>query len=123
MNVQELVSEARDIFNARRFIGEPYEKNGVTLIPVVAMGGGGGGGGGESPDNKGSGGGGGFGVGARPVGAWVIRGDTVRWLPAIDVNRVVAGGEIVAVVALLTLRSLARARLRRAKIEARRRAG
>jgi uncharacterized spore protein YtfJ len=123
MDIKELVSDAREVFNARRVIGEPYERNGVTVIPVAAIGGGGGGGGGAGSDGdkgQGSGGGGGFGMGARPVGAWVIRGDDVKWVPAVDVNRLIAGAQILGVVALLTMRSIARARVRRAKLEARR---
>ena len=42
--------------------------------------GGGGGGGGDNEDN----GGGGFGLGARPVGAYVIKNGEVTWKPAID---------------------------------------
>jgi hypothetical protein len=53
---------------------------------------------------------------ARPAGAFVIRGDDVVWRPAVDVNRVIVGGQIVAVVALLVVRSIARARaVRRAE--------
>ncbi len=33
----------------------------------------------------------GFGILARPAGAYVIRGDEVKWLPAVDANRVTAG--------------------------------
>ena len=47
-----------------RVYGEPYEKNGVTLIPAAKMAGGGGAGGGEDPSGGGSGGGGGFGIAA-----------------------------------------------------------
>ena len=123
MNIQELVSDAREVFNARRVIGEPYEKNGVTVIPVVSIGGGGGGGGGAGTDEsrgQGSGGGGGFGMGARPVGAYVIRGDDVRWVPAVDVTRLIAGVQILGVVALLTMRSISRGRVKRARVEAKR---
>src|SRR5438132_12623707 len=87
VDIKELIGDAREVFNARRVIGEPYEKNGITVIPVVAIGGGGGGGGGggsEEGKAQGSGGGGGFGMGARPVGAYVIRGDDARWVPAVD---------------------------------------
>jgi len=37
----------------------------------------------------GSGSGGGFALGARPVGAYVIDGEQVRWEPAVDVTRIV----------------------------------
>ncbi len=47
---------------------------------------------------------------AKPAGVYVISGDTVRWQPAVDVNRVILGGQIVAVVMLLVLRSVLRRR-------------
>lgn len=90
--------------------GEPYEKNGVTAVAVAAVRGGAGGGGGEGPAGEGKGSGGGFGMSARPVGMFLIRGDELSWRPAIDVNRVVLGSQIVAIVALLTIRSIVRAR-------------
>jgi len=40
----------------------------------------------------------------------VVKGDTVRWVPAVDVNRVILGGQIVAIVALLSVRSMAKQR-------------
>jgi hypothetical protein len=46
---------------------------------------------------------------ARPVGAYVIQGNTVKWKPALDLSRVIFRGQIVAVVALLLFaRMLAR---------------
>ena len=51
---------------------------------------------------------------ARPVGAYVIRGEQVTWQPALDVNRIIMGGQLVAIVALLTVRTVVRARSRRA---------
>jgi hypothetical protein len=44
----------------------------------------------------------------------VISGNDVRWQPAVDVNRAIIGGQIVAIVALLVLRSVLKARRRRA---------
>src|ERR687892_2547158 len=87
MEVQEVLTQARDAMSVKRVFGEPYEKNGVTVIPVARVQGGAGGGGGEGPEGQGRGSGSGFGVTARPVGAYVIRGQDVRWQPAIDVNR------------------------------------
>ena len=66
---------------------------------------------GERP--PGSGNGGGYGLGVIPVGALVIRDGTVSWRPAVDVNKVILGGQLVAVVALLTLRSYLKLRARR----------
>jgi hypothetical protein len=43
---------------------------------------------------------------ARPVGAFVVNGNDVSWRPAIDLNRIVLGGQLVAVAALLVARSV-----------------
>jgi uncharacterized spore protein YtfJ len=110
MEVQDVIGQARDALTVKRVFGEPYEKNGLTVIPVARVQGGAGGGGGEGPEGRGGkGSGGGFGMSARPVGAFLIRGDELTWRPTIDVTRIVLGGQIVAVVALLTLRSIAKA--------------
>jgi uncharacterized spore protein YtfJ len=109
MRVEELLENAREALQtlqAKRVYAEPYEQNGVTVIAAASVrgGGGGGGGGGEGPDGKGhgSGGGGGFGLVARPVGAFVIKGDRVTWKPALDVNRLVVGS-LLAVAAIVLL--------------------
>jgi hypothetical protein len=39
-----------------------------------------------------------------------IKGNTVSWRPAVDLNRIVIGGQIVVIVALLVLRSVLRHR-------------
>ena len=44
---------------------------------------------------------------------YVIKGDDVRWIPAFDLNRVIMGGQIVAIVALITFRAIAKARARK----------
>ncbi len=114
MDVNELMQQTRDALSVSRLFGEPYERNGTTVIPVAVVRGGGGGGHGEGPgpegSGSGSGSGGGFGLVAKPAGVYVIDGSGVRWRPAVDVNRIVLGGQIVAVVALLVLRSVMRAR-------------
>jgi uncharacterized spore protein YtfJ len=104
MDVQEVVAQARDAITVKRVYGEPYERNGVTVIPAANVAGaaGGGGGEGEGPEGTGSGTGTGFGLGARPVGAYVIRGDEVRWEPAIDVVRIMG----IGVLTLLAIRSI-----------------
>ena len=71
MDYAETIAKAQDAVTVRRVYGEPYEKNGVTLIPAAKMADGG-----EEPSGGASGGG--FGVAARPVGAYVIRGDDVK---------------------------------------------
>jgi uncharacterized spore protein YtfJ len=110
MDPNELMQQTRDALTVKRVFGEPFERNGLTLIPVAALRGGGGGGTGEggSGEGKGSGSGGGFGLTARPAGVYIIDANRVRWQPAIDANRVILGGQIVAVVALLVFRSVRR---------------
>ena len=110
MDVTDIIGQARDAITVKRVFGDPYEKNGVTLIPAAKVQGGAGGGTGESPEGQGKGSGSGFGLSARPAGAYVIREDRVTWQPAVDVNRAVAVGGVVAVIFLLTLRSIAKAR-------------
>lgn len=110
MDVQETIAQAREAITVKRVFGDPYEKDGTTVIPAASVRGGAGGGSGESPD--GSGGGTGFGITARPVGAYVIRGGEVSWQPAFDLNRVIVGGQIVGIVLFLALRSIAKARAR-----------
>jgi uncharacterized spore protein YtfJ len=119
MDVQQMMEQARDMLTVRRVFGEPLEKDGITVIPAARVQGGGGGGGGQGPEGTGGGSGGGFGLNARPVGAFVIRAGQVSWQPALDVNRIVLGAEVVAVVALLTLRAAVKARARARRTEAR----
>ena len=109
MDVQDVITQAKDAMTVRRVFGEPYEKNGIVLVPAAAVRGGAGGG--SDPEGKGSGSG--FGLAARPVGAYLIRDGDVRWQPALDVNRVILGGQIVAIVALLVIRTLLKGRARR----------
>ncbi len=112
MEMPDFITNARDAMSARRVFGEPYEQDGVTIITAAKVSGGGGGGSGGDADG-GQGGGGGFGLSASPVGAYVIKDGNVNWIPAIDVNRVIFGGQLVAIVALLTFRSLMRRRMYR----------
>ena len=84
-NVDEMLEGARDAITVKRVFGDPVEAEGVTFIPAAKVGGGGGGGG-DSENN----GGGGFGLGARPVGAYVIKDGEVTWKPAIDASRIIA---------------------------------
>jgi uncharacterized spore protein YtfJ len=109
-NVGRMIEQARDAMTVRRVFGDPYEKNGVTVIPAARVQGGAGGGGGEGPEGQGSGTGGGFGVNAKPAGAFVVRGDDVDWRPAIDVNRIIMGGQLIAAAALLLAVTVVRSR-------------
>jgi uncharacterized spore protein YtfJ len=110
MDVTDVIGQARDAITVKRVFGEPYEKNGVTVIPAAKVQGGAGGGAGESPEGQGKGSGSGFGISARPAGAYVIKEGEVTWQPAVDVNRAVAVGGVVALFFLFTLRSIAKAR-------------
>lgn len=116
MNVQEVLEKARDQMRVGIVYGDPFEKNGVTIIPAAKVQGGGGGGSGGQGDQQGQGGG--FGLNARPVGAYIIKGDTVTWQPAIDMNRVILGGQAVGIVGLLVFRSIVRARQKRKRKQA-----
>ncbi|MDQ2913620.1 MAG: sporulation protein [Chloroflexota bacterium] len=101
MNALEAVSQAKDVITVRRVYGEPYQVDGVTIIPAANVMGGGGGGG----DTAGNGGAG-FGVRARPAGAWVLKDGEARWRPAFDLNRAILVGQLIAIVALLVTRSV-----------------
>jgi uncharacterized spore protein YtfJ len=94
MNVDELLGGVRDAITVRRVFGDPIEQDGVMVVPVARVGGGGGGG----SDNEHNGGGG-FGLGARPVGVYVIKDGQVSWRPAVDPVRVAL--VVVAALALL----------------------
>lgn len=118
MDVREVIAQARDAITVKRVFGEPYEKNDLTIIPAARVRGGAGGGGGEGPEGEGKGSGTGFGVSARPVGTYAIRGDDVTWRPAVDVNRIILGTQVVAIVALVTLRTIMKARAKAATVAA-----
>jgi len=126
MDVENLLAKAADNLSVRRAFGTAYEKDGMLIIPVAVVAGGGGGGtararrgnpasGPGDPPEEGAAvpdttpqdpgrteTGGGFGGLVLPSGAYVVRGDQVRWVPAVDVT--------IAVLASLSLvRMLARA--------------
>ena len=98
-DIDQLLQGARDASTVRRVYGDPVERDGVTVVPAAAVRGGGGGGG--DNDNNG---GGGFGLAARPVGAYVIRGDEVEWKPALDAQRLLLAAAGLAALALLRRR-------------------
>ena len=114
MEIEDVVNGVRDTLSVKRVFGEPYEKDGVTIIAAASVRGGAGGGKGvgqgPSDQGKGSGSGTGFGMNARPVGIYVIRGDKVRFQPAVDVNRIVLGAQLVAALAFITVRAIVKAR-------------
>jgi uncharacterized spore protein YtfJ len=110
MDVNEVIDRARDAINVRRVFGEPIQQEGTTLVPAAWVSGGGGGGSGEGPAAEGAKGadtargqGSGFGVRARPAGVFVMRNGKVSWTPAVDVNRIVLGAQVVMGLFLLTM--------------------
>jgi uncharacterized spore protein YtfJ len=127
VDVESILAKAGDSLSVRRAFGTAYEKDGMLIIPVAIVAGGGGGGtrqgrdrrgdlvagpghppgkvtaaqGIELPDSRQTEAGGGFGGLVLPSGAYVVKGDQVRWVPAVDVT--------IAVLASLSLvRILAR---------------
>ena len=106
-DVLEVLRGVVDSVKAGTVFGTPVSYKGLTVLPVARIAGGGGGGRGEDANGRGAeGSGGGIGLSARPVGVYVIKDDEVTWSPAVDVTKVVLGGQIVGIVALLTLRTL-----------------
>jgi uncharacterized spore protein YtfJ len=110
MDVLEQIGKAEEAFTVRRVFGEPYEKGGVTVIPAARVQGAVGGGGGEAPEGQGKGTGTGFAMNTKPLGVFVLRDGEVAWRPAVDVNRMILGSQIVAIVALLVVRTLTKTR-------------
>lgn len=104
MDLKALLEEVGESLTVTKVFGEPYQENGMTILPVASVRGGAGGGEGHQEEGQGSGGG--FGLTARPLGVYAISGDRVDWKPAVDVNRVAIGAQVVAVLALLVIRSL-----------------
>lgn len=128
MDVENFLVKASDNLSVRRAFGAAYEKDGMLIIPVAIVAGGGGGGtarhgnsaarpGGppeEGPaahdtapqDSGRTDAGGGFGGLVLPSGAYVVKGDQVRWVPAVDAT-------IVVLASLSLVRVLARSWTRR----------
>lgn len=96
------VSVVGDTVSAGRVFTEPVDRDGTTVIGVARVYGGGGG---ERLA-------GGVGLLARPVGAYVMKDGRVRWVPAVDVNRLLALLLVLMVVVLVR-----RARHRRRQAE------
>ncbi|MEO3868025.1 spore germination protein GerW family protein [Nonomuraea sp. B12E4] len=116
MDIMELMERSKDAATVKRVFGEPIQQGDVVVIPVARVSQGGGGGQGQSKGEKngeGTGSGGGFGLIATPAGVYVLKDGDAHWRPAVDVNRVVLAGQIVAVVLLLTLRTLIKKRHKR----------
>ena len=110
----QVLRVARDTMHVRRAFGEPIRQDGVTIVPVAHVSGASGhgygtgemaGGLGEDSrgDGSGSGGGGGLLVRVRPLGVYVIHGTDVQWRPALDLGRVILGGQVVGGLAVLAV--------------------
>lgn len=113
MDPQQILIGAQEALSVRRVFGDPVQVDGITVVPAAKIGGGGGGGG-KGADEGGAG----FGLAARPAGVYVIRDGDARWRPAIDVNRIVLGGQLVAVAAILTFGPILRRWLLRRSLAA-----
>ncbi|WP_043620179.1 spore germination protein GerW family protein [Nonomuraea candida] len=115
MDIMALVEQSKDAATVKRVFGEPIQHGDVVVIPVARVAQGGGGGQSQGKGEKGEEGanGGGFGFGATPAGVFVLKDGDALWRPAIDVNRIVVGGQIVVVVLLLTLRTILKKRRRK----------
>jgi uncharacterized spore protein YtfJ len=107
-SVLDKLGAVKDTMTVSRVFGESYQAGGATIVPVATVRGGGGGGGGEGTppggEGTGTGAGLGFGVIVRPLGVYVVKDGEVSWQPAIDVLRVVVGGQLLDLAAVLALR-------------------
>ena len=103
--LDEVIRRTIGGMEAKQVFGAPIERDGVLFVPAAKVRGGGGAGG----DTEGNGGGG-FGLTAKPAGMYVIKDGDAEWRPALDLNRVILGGQIVAIVALIALRAIFRRR-------------
>lgn len=111
-----LMRSADDTLTVRRVFGEAYERDGALVVPVARVSGvvgtgtatGDGGvsgprrdderGRGAGPYGTGDAGGGGFGTHVKAVGVFVVDDDGAHWHPALDLNRVILGGQLVGAV-------------------------
>jgi uncharacterized spore protein YtfJ len=98
MDPQHILQSALDALTARRVFGDPITVDGSIILPAAVVGGGGGGGATDTDE-----GGVGFGMHARPAGVYVIKDGQATWRPAVDVNKIIMGGQLVAITALLTI--------------------
>ena len=108
MDLQNVLVGAQEALTVHRVFGNPITLGDTTLVPAAVIGGGGGGG------ANGAQGGAGFGMQGRPSGVFVVRNGEVSWKPAVDVNRIVLGGQLVAIAAFLFAASLMTRYLQRA---------
>src|SRR5262249_27567005 len=110
MDLQETLAKATEAISAKSVFGQIIQQDGVVVLPAARIRGGGGGGTGQTRGGEEKGIGTGFGITAMPAGAFVFKDGKVRWKPAIDVNRIILGGQLILLVALFTVgRTIARA--------------
>jgi uncharacterized spore protein YtfJ len=98
MNPQEVLVNAQQAMSVRRVFGDPIQVGDTTVIPAAVVGGGGGGGARGTEES-----GVGFGLKAKPAGAYILKNNRVCWRPAVDVNKIVLGGQLVAIAAILVI--------------------
>lgn len=123
MDAKTILSKVGENLSVSRSFGTAYEKDGLLIIPVALVAGGGGGGSSTMPsgrddsdddvtsdeapsDGTPSGSGGGFGGLVMPVGTYVVKGEDVRWVPAVNVT-------MIAMAAFAVLRLVIRSKARR----------
>jgi len=99
--VQDILDKARETVSVREVYGEPYERNGVTIIPVARVMGAGGGGSGTGGEGEGSGHG--YALKSEPVGVYVIKGDQVSFQPAVNLDKILGGAFFVSIAGILGL--------------------
>lgn len=87
----ERFEQLADRLTSHQVFGEPVVHGGSTLVPVAGVRTGAGLGGGRKHSCGG-------GADVRPAGAFCLRNEGVTWHPAVDVNRVVLGGQLAATV-------------------------
>jgi uncharacterized spore protein YtfJ len=97
MDTRQTLSGVQTALGTHRVFGAPIHSNGSTIIPAASIRGGGAGG---SRDEQHAGAG--FGLRARPVGVYVLHDGKVSWRPAVDITRLIAGGQLVALVLMLS---------------------
>jgi uncharacterized spore protein YtfJ len=119
MNAEDLLSKVGSNLSVGRSFGAAYEKQGLYIIPVAFVAGGGGGGeappsaasssvedDGRNTEDSPSGSGAGFGGVVFPVGAYVVKDDDVRWVPAVNVTLLaLVGLSIVRLIVKLSMKS------------------
>lgn len=123
--LKDSLEMGKDVFGRSQIFGEPVVHGDVVVIPVGRMRGGAGGGGGSGigepghapstgsgsgPETMtGEGAGHGWGMDAKATGAYVIHGDKVSYMPAVEVSRIVVAGIVGTVVGLLLVPRIIRA--------------